>query len=275
MPSKDTLAKRKLIHSKQVAEGKTNWLCVRCNKEFPKEDFITKRNGYRMKCKTCADKENQATSNYRKKHMAKVTQNSKYYEEKRKLKREEIINKHDQMVKDGCDVLICTKCKQEKPIQSFRNHTGGITRQCYECRQANQIIESKRSPDSRTRAPRVVVKNENHYSCHKYCSYRRYDISKGFVETKEEFEKLLPRDYAYKMMKTRCSYCNTYEPSKIGLDRVDPTKPHTMFNVMPCCETCNIAKSVMGLKAYISHMKKIASVTKYWKSPTGLNECPF
>ena len=275
MPSKATIAQRKLIHAQQVVDNKAEWLCVRCNTDRPKDEFLTKRNGYRLKCKSCAETEAKANATYRLKHAEKVAENSRYYEEQRKRHRQDIIEKHKKMVNDRCSVIMCTKCKLTKPTESFRNHTRRITRHCYECRQASQVIESRRPPDTRARKPRVAVKTEHHYSCHKYCTYRRNDITKGFFKTKEEFEKMLPRSYAYKMMQTPCTYCNTYEPSKIGLDRVDSTKPHTMYNVVSCCETCNIAKSTMGIAAYTSHIKKIATVTRYWKSPTGIYECPF
>lgn len=275
MPSKETIAKRKLIHSTQVSDGKLEWLCIRCNEVYPTEDFLTKRKGYRMKCKTCSSKEAAANAKYRLQHIEKVAARSKYYEEKRKLKRDEIIQKHKDMVKQDCTVTICTKCKQEKPIASFRNHCRKVTRHCYECRQYQNIIESRRMPDVRVRNVRTKQLHINHYSCRKYCAYRQTDISKGYYTTSEEFELMLPRNYAYNLMKLPCTYCGFYEDSKIGLDRVNPTKPHSYDNVVSCCETCNVSKNMMTIGGYCEHIKRMATTTKYWRSPSGVMECPF
>ena len=275
MPLKETIQARKMTHAKQVSEGLTKWLCIRCNLEFPTEQFLTKNNGYRMKCASCSEKEAIANAKYRSQNARKVIEKSRIYEEKRKEKRGKVIEEHTRMVNEGCNVIICTRCKNGKPKSAFKKHNGGIARHCYQCRQRQAIIEEKRKPDTRVRSVRTKIKSVNHYACHKYCSYRRSDISKGFCENSEEFEKNLPRNYAYKLMNQPCCYCNTYENSKIGLDRVDPSRPHTIDNVLSCCETCNIGKSVLGLKQYIIHIRKEYKTTRNWISSSGSCECPF
>jgi len=257
MPTKEILNARKLIRSQQITDGKTEWLRIRCNINYPKDTFLTKSKGYRLKCKTCSEKETAASIKYRKTHAEKFATNSRFYEERRKKKRQEVIQKHREMVSSGCDTVVCTKCKEHKPIDSFRSHTRKITSHCYECRQYQHIIEYRRGPDTRERRLRQVSRSASHYLSSKYCAYRAADMRKHFCESKEEFEYLLPRKIAYHLMSVPCTYCGFYEPGKIGLDRVDPIGAHTLGNVVSCCETCNVAKNNLTLKQFVTHIERI------------------
>jgi hypothetical protein len=264
------IKERKLIHAKQITEGKLELLCIRCNKEKPKDEFITKK-GYRQKCKICSEKENKSSSTYRLKNLEKLHQNSKMYEELRKKKRDEVIAEHKKMVEDGCDTLKCTKCFDEKPLISFINNRRQKTYHYYECRQSETIIESRRSRDIRVRKPRTREITVSSSLSLKYCVYRNSDIEKGFCKTQDEFASLLPRDYAYYLMKSNCSYCNSLPMSGTvnGLDRVDSKIGHFAFNVVSCCETCNIAKNNLSLKVFIEHIHKIYKNLKYITSIQG------
>jgi hypothetical protein len=275
MPLKETIEQRKLLRSQQVVNNEPDWLCIRCNNNFPKEDFLTAQHGYRLKCKICSEKENKATAEYRAKHLDKIKENIRHYEDARKLKRDETIKKHTEMVESGCDMLICTKCKKEKPKESFKNHNRSFTKHCYECRQYQSIIEAKREPTARIRRPRTVKKTPESYACQKYCSYRRSDIDKGFFKTNDEFEKCLSKDFAYELMRNKCVYCGFHKPGEIGLDRVDPCKPHTVDNVLSCCEICNVSKNNLSLQTFHIYSSNLFKAQKYWLSPTRLWECPF
>ena len=276
MPLKETTAQRKLIHSKQVADGKLEWLCIRCNKEHPKESFLTKRNGYRMKCIICAETEAAANAKYRATHIEKVYENRRFYDTKRKQARCERIRTHIEMVESGCDTLLCTKCNKLKPVLSFRSHTGKITKHCYECRQYEHIVESKRTTRTRERIPSERKKTPAYYMSLKYCMYRRYDINKGYCSSSTEFETLFPRKVAYSLMKSKCLYCGFIEPGKIGIDRVNPSLPHITINCVPCCETCNVAKNTMSLRKFVEHIKDMERTTRPLRlTPLGNMECPF
>lgn len=275
MPLKTTIAARKITHSKQVRDGATEWLCIQCNYNFPSDQFLTKRNGYRMTCSTCSKKSADANLKYRQTHAKVVSDNSLYYENIRKERRKQIIETHNKMISDGCDVIICTKCKKNKPIESFKNHTRSITKHCYECRQYQNIIESSRPPDTRVRNIRTKKHSDTHYYCRKYCAYKKTDITKGFYKDSIEFERMLPRQYAYSLMNLPCTYCGFFEHSKIGLDRVDPTKPHSTDNVLSCCEPCNIDKGLMSIQTFSKHITSIEKQVRFWRSPSGIMECPF
>ncbi|MBS6574788.1 HNH endonuclease [Parabacteroides goldsteinii] len=42
------------------------------------------------------------------------------------------------------------------------------------------------------------------------------------------------------ILKSKCIYCG--DTMKLGCDRIDNTKGHTMDNVVPCCYSCNVAR---------------------------------
>lgn len=48
-----------------------------------------------------------------------------------------------------------------------------------------------------------------------------------------------------------CHYCGESDWTKIGCDRIDNSKPHTMDNVVPCCKSCNDKKGSMSYDEYI------------------------
>ena len=56
-----------------------------------------------------------------------------------------------------------------------------------------------------------------------------------------------------------CVYCGENDWRKLGCDRIDNSKPHTMDNVVPCCKRCNTIKSN---KFSVEEMKEIGAVIK-------------
>jgi hypothetical protein len=66
-----------------------------------------------------------------------------------------------------------------------------------------------------------------------------------------------------KLSQQRCFYCNSLPNQKHkmfiynGLDRVDSTKNHNIDNVVPCCWSCNCAKSNKTIEEFICHINKI------------------
>jgi hypothetical protein len=68
-----------------------------------------------------------------------------------------------------------------------------------------------------------------------------------------------------------CHYCGAHPKSRRtvrkkafgsylynGLDRVDNKKGHTLNNVVPCCPTCNRAKSALSLGEFLTMVSKIS-----------------
>jgi hypothetical protein len=51
----------------------------------------------------------------------------------------------------------------------------------------------------------------------------------------------LTQEFVRKSMASPCSYCG--DTKNIGLDRINNNIGHTMDNCIPCCRTCNVARS--------------------------------
>ncbi len=65
--------------------------------------------------------------------------------------------------------------------------------------------------------------------------YKLKDIKKGY-----EYSDI-SIDEGIKLFNQPCIYCG--DTKNIGLDRIDNSKGHTRDNVVPCCYTCNVARS--------------------------------
>jgi hypothetical protein len=84
----------------------------------------------------------------------------------------------------------------------------------------------------------------------------------GFNITFEQFVQL---------SKSPCTYCGTIGYAAKGhrdwsayvrvngLDRVDSNKGYLYDNVVPCCRTCNTAKSAMSREEFIAWVRKIST----------------
>jgi len=80
--------------------------------------------------------------------------------------------------------------------------------------------------------------------------------------------KILPKLFA-ELTSSPCHYCGI-EPSRIhrsvwnsgdyaynGLDRVDNSKGYIPENVVPCCYTCNSAKSKMTKSEFLAWVQRV------------------
>jgi len=65
--------------------------------------------------------------------------------------------------------------------------------------------------------------------------HRKADKKKGLVCD------LTPYFILMEIFQKECVYCGVHE-EKMGCDRLDNTKGHTMDNVVPCCSLCNITR---------------------------------
>lgn len=91
----------------------------------------------------------------------------------------------------------------------------------------------------------------------------------------------LTYDEFYQLSQSPCHYCgavksNTCTPIKgrkygesfsyNGIDRIDSTKGYELFNCVPCCKTCNVAKSNMPYDTFIAWVRKVvAHRDKFYK----------
>jgi hypothetical protein len=127
---------------------------------------------------------------------------------------------------------VCSDCKVEKSFAEFSKnirHSGGISYICKKCAR----IRVRRSPVQRYRSYK-----EN-------AEYRgiKFDLSM------EQFMLFWDKP---------CYYCGDAIDG-IGLDRKDSYGGYSVGNVVPCCATCNYAKSKkLSTDQFIAMCKKVA-----------------
>lgn len=49
---------------------------------------------------------------------------------------------------------------------------------------------------------------------------------------------------------SKCHYCGETDWTKLGCDRIDNTKPHTIDNIVPCCRHCNCKKHTKSYEEF-------------------------
>ena len=71
-----------------------------------------------------------------------------------------------------------------------------------------------------------------------------------------------------------CVYCGETLLDKGGycLDRIDNSIGYITSNVTPCCKTCNMAKSTMGVDEFLKWIEKVYNYTQ--KAIKTLEETP-
>lgn len=96
------------------------------------------------------------------------------------------------------------------------------------------------------------------YSSYKDCAKDRNII---FNLNKEEVENIVFKN---------CYYCDSIPRERLikrgkkyksikynGIDRIDSSKGYIADNILPCCYTCNIAKSDLTYEEFIDHIENI------------------
>lgn len=133
------------------------------------------------------------------------------------------------------------KANREKLRQSRRKHYSlnkeqyALTREAY---------SQKRAELDAVRWQLTKDKPSTRYAKSKGAAKSR-DIS--FLLTLEEFLTFWQKD---------CSYCGDSIVT-IGLDRIDSDGPYSLANVVPCCLTCNKAKSELTQEQFLNHCHKV------------------
>lgn len=51
----------------------------------------------------------------------------------------------------------------------------------------------------------------------------------------------------------KCYYCGESDWTKLGADRIDNNKPHTLDNVVPCCLKCNNKKQKKSFEEFVKN----------------------
>lgn len=63
-----------------------------------------------------------------------------------------------------------------------------------------------------------------------------------------------------------CTHCGETDWTKIGCNRLDNSKPHTMDNVEPCCADCNNKLNYEGLSKQVYQYTLDCELVKIWKN---------
>jgi hypothetical protein len=150
---------------------------------------------------------------------------------------------------DALEVQQCKTCMNDYPLSEeyFDTYIKRISLfhpECVSCREARLIVD---------REKRQKYKEENFLQF----TYAEYVNS----AKKRELEFSLTQDELNNLIFLPCFYCGdspgTGPTDRVGLDRVDPDKGYIKENVIPCCWTCNRAKSVLTQEEFFELCKKI------------------
>ena len=103
---------------------------------------------------------------------------------------------------------------------------------------AEQILFGKRKGDKHTiHSLNELDRQQQRAKVSKMLSqYRNKDRRKGLL-----VEKPISIEQGLDLLSRACVYCG--DTKRVGLDRIDNSKGHSIDNVVPCCYDCNIARS--------------------------------
>lgn len=162
------------------------------------------------------------------------------------------------------ETKVCSKCGRELPIENFSKSNStkdGLQYICKECNKKyyNNHTEKMKEYRKKYNSENKELINERgklYYAKHKTEFSER---AKRYIKTKfGRATILLTRYNSADIEKGRgkgdltaewiveniftqpCPYCGETDWRKIGCNRIDNSKPHTMDNVEPCCGECNI-----------------------------------
>jgi hypothetical protein len=115
----------------------------------------------------------------------------------------------------------------------------------------------------------AVYNHPRQHGKSRICRYSEGDITfDKFLELSQQpchYCGSAPSNKVNKIPKGRNNY-NDYWFTYNGLDRIDSSKSHTIDNCVPCCFTCNTAKSDMTVNEFISWIRKVYSHSVHAKS---------
>ena len=172
------------------------------------------------------------------------------------------IKKHDRTY------LVCEcECGNTKEIK-MSHLKSGRTKSCG-CLNVEKLKERKGQVSK-------LLKPDN-YSA-KYRLYKAYE--KHAIERNYDFK--IDFDFFVEITSQNCTYCNS-QPNKTikarqsrskyiynGIDRSDNDLGYTERNCVPCCTTCNIAKSTQSKEDFLSWIAKVAKHSRVpFETPSG------
>jgi hypothetical protein len=167
---------------------------------------------------------------------------------------------------------ICSKCKQEKPLDQFypnKKRKDGYNVWCKNC---NLIYNSQFKDPERRKKWREKNKEYNKKIHKEYYNNNKEKLNK---QSREYLQTSHGKYLTYKNGAKRrnidfelseqefntfwnksCYYCKD-EIATIGVDRIDSSKGYNLNNCVPCCNECNQIKMDLDNKTFIEKITKI------------------
>lgn len=65
----------------------------------------------------------------------------------------------------------------------------------------------------------------------------------------------LTKEQLIQLWDNGCYYCGETDWHKLGADRIDNSKPHTLENVVCCCASCNRKRGTMNFTDFCDFLK--------------------
>ena len=129
----------------------------------------------------------------------------------------------------------CSKCGRELPIECFRKCKTGKDGHRNDCKECERIYRHNHPEIYRRAHKKWREKNPIESRAHTLKgNYDRedekYNRGKGDLTAQWIIENIFSKP---------CAHCGESDWRKIGCNRLDNSKPHTMDNVEPCCQKCN------------------------------------
>jgi hypothetical protein len=145
----------------------------------------------------------------------------------------------------GSNKRICVDCG--KDYENFKTQHNTDSNRCVECNTSQNIQESKRNRICNYKNDKFRNKARYYKAYINGAIKRNYEFTLNF----EEFCELVVQP---------CYYCHYFKDSETnGIDRVDNSKGYTKENTVPCCENCNMIKSVYHPEFFIEKCKIIGT----------------
>lgn len=123
----------------------------------------------------------------------------------------------------------CKKCGRELPLTEFYAHkktSDGKGIYCKEC-----CKQLSKTPMGRA----LYLVGDYRQADRKYARGECNLTAKWIVEN---------------IFSKPCVHCGETDWTKLGCNRLDNSKPHTMDNVEPCCKKCNLKLASLDAAAY-------------------------
>ena len=177
------------------------------------------------------------------------------------------------MSSDGLDYW-CKDCKKAHHAEWYTNNKDYVLKKAAEYIANNkEAIAEYKAEYYQANKDKIAAYNQaNKDKIAEYCDpqknpmgwarikvgmYRQMDRQRGFNDKETITAEWFLDNIAYKP----CAHCGVQGIGKVGCNRLDNTKGHTIDNVEPCCFKCNVREGVRdqirrGIHVSFKHKKQ-------------------